>query len=40
MRLLIALAALAAATPVWAQDDPIVIEGDLGVTSGIADDEP
>lgn len=39
MRLLIAIAALAAATPVWAQDDSIVIEGDIVVTGGIASDD-
>ncbi|MEM1381446.1 MAG: porin [Pseudomonadota bacterium] len=37
MRGLVAIAALTAASSAWAQDEPIVVEGDLVVTSGLAD---
>lgn len=37
VRGLIVIAALAAVSPVWAQDDPIVVEGDAVITGGLAD---
>lgn len=39
MRALLISAAVLAATQAWAQDDPVVVEGDLVVTTGLTDDD-